>query len=203
MSVCSVGPRVGGVAVRIGACRKAEAVSPKANPPSGNLRNGRQKNQPAEGNLRSGACRKAEAVSPKATPLSGNSEAEGRRTNSPRVTPKRCVPKSGSGEPEGQPAEWQPRSGACRKAEAVSPKANPPSGNPEAARAEKRKLRTRRPTRRAEASTRRAAISEAKATPSGENHPRRAFAIRRSKSRNEGSAEQCRHTYQYNRKTRL
>ena len=64
MSVCSVGPRVGGTAVRIGACRKAEAVSPKANspsgnpeveggsvnPPSGNLRNGRQKNQLAEGN---------------------------------------------------------------------------------------------------------------------------------------------------------
>ena len=93
MSVCSVGPRVGGAAVRIGACRKAEVVSPKANPP--------------------------------------------------RATPKRCVPKSGSREPEGQLAEWQtpkrkaeeptrrgqPRSGACRKAEAVSPKVNPPSGN--------------------------------------------------------------------------
>ena len=39
------------------------------------------------------------------------------------------MPKSGSREPEGQPAEQQPRSGACRKAEAVSPKANPPSGN--------------------------------------------------------------------------
>jgi len=56
----------------------------------------------------------------------------------------RCVPKSGSREPEGQPAEGnlrsgkrknelaqQPlRSGACRKAEAVSPKANSPSGSP-------------------------------------------------------------------------
>ena len=63
---------------------------------------------------------------------SGNSEAEGRRTNPPRATPKRCVPKSGSREPEGQPAEQkrqpterQPRSGACRKAEVVNPKANP------------------------------------------------------------------------------
>ena len=61
------------------------------------------------------------------------------------------MPKSGSSEPEGQPAQRknQPaegnfrsgrrknelaqrplRSGACRKAEAVSPKANPPSGSP-------------------------------------------------------------------------
>ena len=47
--------------MRIGACRKAKAVSPKANPPSGNLRNGRQKNQLAE----------------------GNPETEGGRTNSP------------------------------------------------------------------------------------------------------------------------
>jgi len=36
VSVCSVGPHVGGAAVRIVACRKAEAVSPKVNPPSGN-----------------------------------------------------------------------------------------------------------------------------------------------------------------------
>ena len=56
------------------------------------------------------------------------------------------MPKSGSSEPEGQPAQRknQPaegnfRSGACRKAEAVSPKANPPNGNSEAVRAEKRK----------------------------------------------------------------
>ena len=55
------------------------------------------------------------------------------------------MPKSGSRESEGQLAErqspkrkaeaptrrGQPRSGACQKAEAVSPKANPPSGNPE------------------------------------------------------------------------
>ena len=63
------------------------------------------------------------------------------------------MPKSGSGEPEGQPAEGNLRSGARRKAEAVSPKANPPraiseaegrrtnspNGNSEAVRAEKRK----------------------------------------------------------------
>ena len=36
--------------LRSGVCRKAEVVSPKANPPSDNLRNGRRKNQPAEGN---------------------------------------------------------------------------------------------------------------------------------------------------------
>ena len=62
------------------------------------------------------------------------------------------MPKSGSSEPEGQPAEGNLRSGACQKAEAVSPKANPPSsnlrsgrqknqlaeGNPEAAHAESR-----------------------------------------------------------------
>lgn len=56
------------------------------------------------------------------------------------------MPKSGSREPEGQPAEGNFRSGrrknelaqrslrssACRKAEAVSPKANPPNGNSEA-----------------------------------------------------------------------
>ena len=74
MSVCSVGPRVGGTAVRIGACQKAEAVSPKA--------------------------------------------------NSPRATPKRCVPKSGSREPEGQPAEQKNQLA---------------EGNPEAVHAEKRK----------------------------------------------------------------
>ena len=63
------------------------------------------------------------------------------------------MPKSGSGEPEGQLAQRQLeteggrtnppngnlRSGACRKAEAVSPKANPPGGHSEAVRAEKRK----------------------------------------------------------------
>ena len=48
------------------------------------------------------------------------------------------MPKSGSGEPEGQsaerkkqPAEGNFRIGACRKAEAVSPKVNPPNGNSE------------------------------------------------------------------------
>jgi len=45
---------------------KAEVVSPKANSPSGHLRNRRQKNQLAE----------------------GNSEAEGRRTNSPSGNPE-------------------------------------------------------------------------------------------------------------------
>ena len=124
---------------RSGACRKAEAVNPKANPPSGNLRNGRQKNQLAEGN--------PEAVHAE----SGSREPEGQlaerqspkrkaaEPTRPAATPKRCVPKSGSREPEGQPAERQPQSGACRKAEVVSPKANSPSGNSEAAHAEKRK----------------------------------------------------------------
>ena len=137
--------------------------------------------QPAQRPLRSGACRKAEAVSPKANSLSGNLRSGSPKASPPRATPKRRMPKSGSCEPEGQlakrknqPAEGNFRSGACRKAEAVNPKAN----------------------HRAEARL------EA-ANPSGENHPRRAFAIRRSKPRNEGSAEQCRHTYQYNRKTRL
>ena len=124
MSVRSVGPRVGDTAVRIGACRKAEAVSPKVNPPS------------------------------------GNSEAEGKRTNSPRAiseavraekrssepegqlaegNPEAVRAEKRKREPEGQPAQRQPRSGAGRKTEAVSPKANPPSGNPKAAHAEKRK----------------------------------------------------------------
>ena len=161
----------------------------------GNFQSGRRKNELAQRPLRSGACRKAEAVSPKANPPSG-------RTNPPRATPNRRAPKSGSSEPEGQPAERNLRSGrrknelaqqplrigARRKAEAVSPKANPPRATP--------KRKAEEPTRRAEARL------EA-ATPSGENHPRRAFAIRRSKPRNEGSTEQCRHTYQYNRKTRL
>ena len=253
MSVCSVGPRFGGAAVRIGACRKAEAVSPKANPPSGisKTEGGRTnptratpkrcvpksgsrepEGQPAQRPLRSGACRKSEVVNPKANSPSGNpeavraekrkrkveeltrraaisetgarrptrraattkqkaeaptrrgqprsgacrkAEAVSPKANPPRATPKRCVPKSGSREPEGQPAERQPRSGACRKAEAVSPKVNPPSGN----------LRNGRSPRAAKTT----------GAPSGEN--------RRSKPRNEGSAEQCRHTYQYNRKTRL
>ena len=168
-----------------------------------------QKHQPAEGN--------PEAVHAE----SGSREPEGQlaerpspkrkaeeRTR-PAATPNRCMPKSGNSEPEGQPAERQPRSGrrqnqpaqrqprsgACRKAEAVSPKANrsaaiseteggrtnPASGRP----------RNGRPS------------PKRSVAPSGENHPRRAIAIRRSKPRNEGSAEQCRHTYQYNRKTRL
>ena len=103
MSVRSVGPRVGGEAVRIGAYRKAKAVSPKANPPR--------------------------AIS----------ETEGGRTSPPRAPPNRRMPKSGSSEPEGQPAERKNqlaegnlrngrrknqsaqrplRSGACQKAEA-------------------------------------------------------------------------------------
>ena len=73
-------------------------------------------------------------------PKSGSGEPEGqlaerqlrngRRKNQPaqRQSPKRRRPRSGSGEPEGQPAEGNFRSGACRKAEAVNPKANPPSG---------------------------------------------------------------------------
>ena len=138
MSVCSVGPRFGSAAVRIGACRKAEAVSPKANPPSGRtnpprvtpkrrmpksgsgepegqpaqqpFRNGRRKNQPAEGNLRIGACRKAEAMSPKGNPPNGNSEAVSPKANPPRAPPNRCVPKSESSEPEGQPPSGAPES---------------------------------------------------------------------------------------------
>ena len=70
--------------------------------------------------------RKAEAPTRRAA----ISEAGGRRTNPPRAIPKRRMPKSGSREPEGQPAEWQLRSGACRKAEAVNPKANPPRATP-------------------------------------------------------------------------
>lgn len=58
--------------LRSGACRKAEVVSPKANPPSDNLRNGRRKRQPPSG-----------------------------RTNPPRATPKRCRPSPNrSGHPE-------------------------------------------------------------------------------------------------------
>ena len=138
--------------LRSGAGRKAEAVNPKVNPARATPK--RKAAEPTRrGQLRSGAGRKAEAVNPKANRSAAISETEGGSTNSPRATPKRCVPKSGSGEPEGQPAERQLRSGACRKAEAVSPKANPPSGNSEAegrrtnppscnheaARAEKRK----------------------------------------------------------------
>ena len=134
--------------------------------------------QPAERNLRSRRRKNQLAQRPLRSGACRKAEAVSPKANPPRATPKRCVPKSGSREPEGQLAQWPLRSGACRKAEAVSPKANSPSGHSESVHAET-------------------------ATPSGENHPRRAFAIRRSKPRNEGSAEQCRHTYQYNRKTRL
>ena len=158
--MCSVGPRVGGTAVRIGACRKAEVVSPKANPPSGNLRNG--------------ACRKAEAVNPKANPPSGNLRNGRQKNQLAEGNPEAVHAESGSREPEGQlaegnpeavraekrkrkpegqPAERQLRSGAYRKtetgarrstrraaiSEAEGGSANPPSGNPEAGRAEKRK----------------------------------------------------------------
>jgi len=117
VSVCSVGPRVGGTAVRIGACRKAEAVSPKANPPSGNLR--------------SGACRKAEAVNPKANPPSGNFRNGRQKNQLAEGNPEAVHAESGSREPEGQLAEGNPEAGGGRT--------NPPSGNPEAVRAEKRK----------------------------------------------------------------
>ena len=136
MSLCSVGPRFGGAAVRIGACRKSEAVSPKANPPratpkrcvpkSGSsepegqpaerqLRNGRRKNELAQQPLRIGACRKAEAMSPK---TNRRAEESTRRGQFPKQ------------KPEGQLAQRQLRSGACRKSEAVSPKANPPRATP-------------------------------------------------------------------------
>ena len=103
---------------------KSGSGEPEGQPAQQPFRNGRRKNQPAEGNLRIGACRKAEAMSPKGNPPNGNSEAVSPKANPPRAPPNRCVPKSESSEPEGQPAEWknQPaqrplRSGACRKAE--------------------------------------------------------------------------------------
>ena len=178
--MCSVGPRFGGAAVRIGACRKAEAVNPKANPPSSNLRNGRRKRQPAE----------------------GNPEAEGRRTNppsrsanSPRVIPKRCVPKSGSREPEGQPTERQPRSGACRKAEAMSPKANSPSGNLRNGACRKAEAEARRPTRRgqfpkrkAEEPTRPAATPKRRMPKSGSGDPEGQLAERKPESKRQPRA---------------
>ena len=91
---------------------------------------GESEGQPAQRPLRSGACRKAEAVSPKTNPPSGRinppraiSETEGRRTNPPRATPKRCVPKSESREPEGQPDE---RPAPNREAEAPTRRAATP-----------------------------------------------------------------------------
>ena len=103
--------------------------------------------QPAQRPLRISACRKA--------------EAEARRPTRPAESPKRCVPKSGSREPEGQPAvgklrngrrknqlAQQPlRSGACRKAEAVNPKANH--------RAESPKQKAEESTRRGQPRSRR------------------------------------------------
>ena len=102
MSVCSVGLRVGGAAVRIGACRKAEAVSPKANSSS------------------------------------SNPEAKGRRTNSPRATPKRCVPKAEVVSPKVNPPSGNLRSGR-QKNQPAEQKRQLAEGNPEAVRAEKRK----------------------------------------------------------------
>ena len=133
MSVCSVGPRVGGTATPKRCVPKSGSREPEDQPAEWQTPKRKAAEPTRRGQPRSGACRKAEAVSPKANPPS-------RRTNSPRVTPKRCMPKSGSREPEGQPTERQPRSGACRKSEVVNPKANSPSGNPEAeGRPERRK----------------------------------------------------------------
>ena len=138
--------------LRSGACRKTEAVNPKANPP--------RAISEAEGgktNPTSGRTSPPRATPKRCVPKSGSRESEGQPAE---ATPKRCVPKSGSSEPEGQPAQRknQPaegyfqsgrrknelaqrplRSGAGRKAEAVSPKANPPRAISEAVRAEKRK----------------------------------------------------------------
>ena len=75
---------------------KIGSSEPEDQPAEDNLRNGRRKNELAQQPLRIGACRKAEAVNPKA-----NHRAE---------SPKRCVPKSGSSEPEGQPAQRKPES---------------------------------------------------------------------------------------------
>ena len=140
---------------------KSGSGEPEGQPAEGNLRSGSPKANPPNGNLRIGTCRKAEAVSPK---VNHRAEESTRRGQSP----KRCVPKIGSNKPEGQPAERNLRSGrrknqsaqrplrngACRKVEAVNPKAN----------------------RRAEARI------EA-ATPSGENHrsPERSPSAGRSR----------------------
>ena len=188
MSLCSVGPRVGGTAVRIGACQKAEAVSPKANPPSSNLRNGRRKRQPAEQKRQL-----AERQSPKRrVPKSGSSESEGQPAQ--RQSPKRCMPKSGSSEPEGQPAEGNLRSGrrknqlaqrplrsgACRKAEVVSPKANSPSGN---LRNGRRKNELAQQPLRSGACRKAEAVNPKDNPPSGRTNPPRAI------SEAEGNAE--------------
>ena len=94
MSVCSVGPRVGGTAVRIGACRKAEVVSPKANPPcgstnltSGKRRNGRRQNQLAEGNPEA-VHAESGSREPEGQLAEGNPEAGGGRTNPPSGNPE-------------------------------------------------------------------------------------------------------------------
>ena len=96
--------------LRNGAYRKAEAVSPKANPPSGNLRNGRRKNELAQRPPRIGACRKAEAMSPKTNPPRATPKRKAEEPTRPAATPNRCMPKSGSSEPEGQPAQRKPES---------------------------------------------------------------------------------------------
>ena len=131
--------------------------------------------QPAEWQPRSGRRQNQPTERQLRSGACRKAEVVSPKANPTRAIPKRCVPKSGSHEPEGQLAERQLRSGACRKAEVVSPKGNPPSGK-------RRNGRQRR-------------AAKTTGAPSGES--------RRSKPRNEGSAEQCRHTYQYNRKTRL
>ena len=136
--------------MRIGACRKAKAVSPKANPPSGNPEAATPKRCVPKSGSREPEGQPAQRQSPKrCVPKSGSGEPEGQlaqrqspkrkveeRTR-PAATPNRRMPKSGSGEPEGQTAQRKNelaqrplRIGACRKVEAVNPKANPPSGSP-------------------------------------------------------------------------
>ena len=85
MSVCSVGPRVGGTAVRIGACRKAEAVSPKANSPR--------------------------AIPKRCMPKSGSREPEGQPAQ--RQAPKRKA--TPSGENHRSPERRKPQVEAAKR----------------------------------------------------------------------------------------
>ena len=76
----------------------------------GNFQSGRRKNELAQRPPRIGACRKAEAMSPKTNPPRATPKRKAEEPTRPAATPNRCMPKSGSSEPEGQPAQLKPES---------------------------------------------------------------------------------------------
>ena len=112
-------------------------MSPKTNPPSGNLRNGRQKNQLAEGNPEA-VHAESGSREPEGQLAEGNPEAGGGRTNPPSGNPEAVSPKANppSGNPEAEGGSTNPPSGKRRNGRQKHQLAE---GNPEAVHAEKRK----------------------------------------------------------------